>query len=32
MRETLDTALAEAEAAGCDLRFVHVEIDPVNLM
>ncbi|MDQ3490136.1 MAG: primosomal protein N' [Acidobacteriota bacterium] len=32
MRETLDTALAEAEAAGCDMRIVHVEVDPVNLM
>jgi len=32
LREILDTALEEAEAAGCDLRIVHVEIDPVNLM
>lgn len=32
LRETLDIALANAEAHGCDLRTVNVEIDPVNLM
>jgi primosomal protein N' (replication factor Y) len=32
LRETLDIALADAEHHGCDLRFVYVEIDPVNLM
>ena len=32
LRSILDTALAESEARGCDLRIVHVEIDPVNLM
>lgn len=32
LRETLDIALADAEHNGCDLRFVFVEIDPVNLM
>jgi primosomal protein N' (replication factor Y) len=32
LRETLDIALSEADEAGCDLRTVFVEIDPVNLM
>lgn len=32
LRETLDLAVSEAETKGCDLRIVHVEIDPVNLM
>lgn len=32
LRETLDIALADAEHNGCDMRFVFVEIDPVNLM
>ena len=32
LRETLDIALANAEAHGCDMRTVYVEIDPVNLM
>ncbi|MFM9905015.1 MAG: primosomal protein N' [Pyrinomonadaceae bacterium] len=32
LRETLDIALADAEAHGCDLRTINVEIDPVNLM
>lgn len=32
LRETLDIALADAEANGCDLRSIFVEIDPVNLM
>jgi primosomal protein N' (replication factor Y) len=32
LRETIDFALAEAEARFCDLRVVFVEIDPVNLM
>ncbi len=32
LRETLDIAIADAEHNGCDLRFVFVEIDPVNLM
>lgn len=32
LRDTLDIALADAEAHGCDLRTINVEIDPVNLM
>jgi primosomal protein N' (replication factor Y) len=32
LRERLNIALVDAEANGCDLRAVHVEIDPVNLM
>lgn len=32
LREMLDVALDEAEAAGCDLRTISLEIDPVNLM
>lgn len=32
LRETLDIALADAEHNNCDLRFIYVEIDPVNLM
>ncbi len=32
LRETLDIAIADAEAHGCDLRTFNVEIDPVNLM
>lgn len=32
LREALDIALADAEAGGCDLRSIFVEIDPVNLM
>jgi primosomal protein N' (replication factor Y) len=32
LRDTLDIALADAEAHGCDMRRVYVEIDPVNLM
>jgi primosomal protein N' (replication factor Y) len=32
LRETLDLALAAAEAKGCDMRIVFTEIDPVNLM
>ncbi|MEQ1922705.1 MAG: primosomal protein N', partial [Pyrinomonadaceae bacterium] len=32
LRETMDITLADAEANGCDLRFIFVEIDPVNLM
>jgi len=28
----IDSALAEAEARGCDRRIIQVEIDPVNLM
>src|ERR1043166_2609492 len=32
LRETLDIALADAERHDCDMRFVNVEIDPVNLM
>jgi primosomal protein N' (replication factor Y) len=32
LRETIDLALAAAEADGCDMRLVHTEIDPVNLM
>lgn len=32
LRELLDFGLAEAETSGCDLRIIHVEIDPVSLM
>lgn len=32
LRETIDLALAAAEGKGCDLRIIHTEIDPVNLM
>ena len=32
LREALDMALADAEAKGCDLRSIYVEIDPVNLL
>jgi primosomal protein N' (replication factor Y) len=32
LRETVDIALANAEAGGCDMRTIYVEIDPVNLM
>ena len=32
LRKTLDLALADAQANGCDLRSVNVEIDPVNLL
>jgi primosomal protein N' (replication factor Y) len=32
LRQTLDLALADAQADGCDLRAVNVEIDPVNLL
>jgi len=32
LRETVDLALAAAEEKGCDLRLVHTEIDPINLM
>jgi primosomal protein N' (replication factor Y) len=32
LRETLETALSDAEHRGCDMRTVFVEIDPVNLM
>ncbi len=32
LRTTLDIALEDAERQGCDMRFVYVEIDPVNLM
>ena len=32
LRDTLDVALADAEANGCDMRTVFVEIDPVSLM
>ncbi|MBX3293671.1 MAG: primosomal protein N' [Acidobacteria bacterium] len=32
LRETLETALADAEHRGCDMRTIFVEIDPVNLM
>ena len=32
LREVLDLGLTEAETRGCDLRIVHAEIDPVNLM
>lgn len=32
LRTTIDAALPEAEARGCDRRIVQVEIDPVSLM
>lgn len=32
LRSVIDTALAEAEARGCDRRIVQVDIDPVDLM
>jgi primosomal protein N' (replication factor Y) len=32
LRETLDVALADAEAHGAEMRHIYVEIDPVNLM
>jgi len=32
LRETIDIALAAAEENGCDMRLVHTEIDPINLM
>ncbi len=32
LRETLDFALAEAEANFCDLKIIYVEIDPINLL
>lgn len=32
LRRTLDLALAQAEAAGCPMRLVSLEIDPVNLL
>jgi primosomal protein N' (replication factor Y) len=32
LRETIDIASANAEAAGVDMRIVHVEIDPINLL
>jgi primosomal protein N' (replication factor Y) len=32
LRNVLETALAEAEAKGADLKLANVEIDPVNLL
>jgi len=32
LRDTLDNAIANAEARGCDMRSVFIEIDPINLM
>ena len=32
LRETLDFAIADAEAKFCDLKIVYVEIDPINLL
>ncbi len=32
LRTMIDKAFAEAEARGCDLRIVQLEIDPVDLM
>ena len=32
LRNTLDRALESAEAAGCDMRSLYVEIDPISLM
>lgn len=32
LRECLDNAVAAAESKGADLRCIHIEIDPVNLL
>ncbi len=32
LRNSIDSALKEAEVSGCELRTLSVEIDPVNLM
>ncbi len=32
LRAMIDIALADAAAAGCDLRIINVEIDPINVM
>jgi primosomal protein N' (replication factor Y) len=32
LRECLDIAAADAESKGADLRCIHIEIDPVNLL
>jgi primosomal protein N' (replication factor Y) len=32
LRNVLETALAEAEVRGADLRIANVEIDPINLL
>ncbi len=32
LRRTIDLALANAEAEGCPMRLVSLEIDPVNMM
>lgn len=32
LRRTLDLAFAQAEAEGCPMRLVSLEIDPVNLL
>ena len=32
LREMLDLGLSSAEKAGTDMRLVHTEIDPINLM
>lgn len=32
LRSVMDTALAEAEVSGADLKIANVEIDPVNLL
>ncbi len=32
LRNTIEIALAEAEAASCDTKIAYVEIDPVNLL
>jgi primosomal protein N' (replication factor Y) len=32
LRQMLDIALADAEAASCDLRIIFVEIDPINML
>jgi primosomal protein N' (replication factor Y) len=32
LRETLDAALTAAQNNECDMRFVYVEIDPIDLM
>lgn len=32
LRETIDIAVADAQENGTDLRNIHIEIDPVNLL
>jgi hypothetical protein len=32
LRDVLDIALNNAKAKGCDMRSIHVEIDPVSML